>query len=588
MALTAGHWRGTVADLRALLAVQHLMAISDDGRQRLRRAQLLLAGGCPAAAHDDAAAVVAEDPCDPVALLALAGLAPGGGHDAACAVIASPFATPPQRQAALRHVDAASLPLVLTCDLEATLRLTLLQRPEDRCTLDGMGKADFASGLGRHADLVATDLFLVRDSHRTRTLDAGAVTIRHAITVAPLQCPVAVASGPASAPLWIVLPVRDGGAALAGCLGALAPELDSLPGCRLIVVDDGSALPETAALLDGWRRHPAARVMTTPRPLGFTGAVNHGLAAVGRGPVLLLNSDTLVPPGTLARLLAHLSDPAVGTVTPFSNNAGTFSVPVPRVAHLMPDAATCAGIAAEAWQRNRGVAVDVLTGNGFCMLVSAACLAATGALSTHYDSGYYEEVDFCLRARARGFRHVAATDCFVGHVGAASYGAARRRLVAANSRRIAARHPTYRAEYMRFALADPLAPFRARLTTAAGLAPAGTPGQETGLPERVVLLQGPVLPVRGPAAAWRPIARKAGAAGLLAVPEDTLLAAGLRLCPAHGLAAVPLPGGGLRVTSSAGRPVADLTEGPQMAELARRIAASLHDAQTQALDGLPI
>jgi GT2 family glycosyltransferase len=580
--MTPEVWRGPADQLRLLLAVQRAMSVSADGGHRLRRAQLLAAGGCRQAALRDAAAAVEADHSDPTARLVLAGLAPEGGHALACEVVASPFATPTLRQAALRLLDAGRLPLVLSCDLPAALRLTLVQRGADPCTLEGVIPADLPQGLGRAGAVHGTDYYLSRDSHHARTVTVAAGTALHRVTVAPLPQAVAVAGDSATAPLWIILPVKDGGDVLAACLTALAPEIAALPGCRLILVDDASARPETATLLRRWGRRGGVTLLKTPQPLGFTGAVNMGLAAVGQGPVLLLNSDTLVPPGTLDRMLAHLADPTIGTVTPLSNNAGSFSVPAPRVAHRMPDAATCAAIAAEAARRNPGTAVDVLTGNGFCMLVSAACLAATGALSTHYDSGYYEEVDFCLRARTRGFRHVAAVDCFVGHVGATSYGAARTRLIAANSRRIAARHPGYQADYLRFALADPLAPFRSRLTTAAGLAPLDPPDTAPGQPDLTVILPGTVLPVPGPAAAWRGVAGAARAAGLLPVAADGLAAGGLRLEPTPALTATPLPGGGLRACDPAGRPIADLTPGPLAAEVARRIAAWLAAAQTGA------
>jgi GT2 family glycosyltransferase len=588
MAMTTEVWRGSSGDLAALLAVQHALAQTDDAPRRVRRAQLLAAGGCDGAALADAMAAADDDPSDPQALLALARLSPGGGHDPACAVVASPFATSGQRQAALPFLGPACLPLALACDLPATVRLTLLQRATDSCTLDGLAPADFPKGLGRAGDLVATDFFLCRDETSPRMVAVTLGPHLQHVEVAPLSTRSPVACDAAAAPLWIILPVKDGGPVLAACLQTVKAEVAALPGCRVVVVDDGSVQPETAAVLQGWRGNAGVTVMATPRPLGFTGAVNLGLAAVGQGPVLLLNSDTWLPPGTLRRLLGHLSDPTIGTVTPLTNNGGSFSVPAPRTAHRMPDAATCTALAAEAWQRNRGVAVDVLTGNGFCMLISGACLAVTGALSTHYDSGYFEEVDFCLRARARGFRHVAAVDCFVGHHGAVSYGAARRRLVAANRRRIAARHPAYPGDYLRFALADPIAPFRARLSTAARLVPADLAETSAPVPNLTVLLPGPVLPVAGPAAAWRAVAGAARAAGLLAEPASSLRAAGLHLCPAHPITAVPLPDGGLRVLAPDGRRVADLTAGPRMAEVARRVAEILHAAQAQAVDGLSI
>ncbi len=577
-------WAGTDADLAALLGMQGGLAAVADAARLAGRARLLARAGCPRAAVRDAEAAVAADPTDPLALLTLAELSGAAGHDLACEVVASPFAAPNLRQAALRSVDAEQLPLALLCDLPATLRLTLLQTAATAITLGGVTDDDLPQGLGRAGALRAVDYFLARAPDAAREVSLAAGGAARTVTVTPLpQVPV-VAAADAEAPLWIVLPVKDGGAVLEACLASLAAEVADLPGSRVVIVDDRSDLPATARVLRDWADRSGVTVLRTPAPLGFTGAVNLGLGQVGRGPVLLLNADTWLPPGTLRRLLAHLADPTIGTVTPLTNNGGTFSVPAPNTAHAMPDPAACTAIAVQAARRNRGLAVDVPTGNGFCMLIAGACLAATGALSPHYDAGYYEEVDFCLRARMRGFRHVAAVDCFVGHVGSVSFGAAKARLVAANRRRIAARHPGYPAEYLRFALVDPLAPFRDRLTAAAGLAPRAAPEVAGGTAG--IGLPPQVLPVDGPRPAWRAVAAPLRAAGVFPVARADLHAAGLRLRAAHRLTGQAGPGPGLRLVDGGGADLADLTPGPGADDMARRLAATLRRALERAADGV--
>ena len=56
----------------------------------------------------------------------------------------------------------------------------------------------------------------------------------------------------------------------------------------------------------------------------------------------------------------------------------------------------------------RGGSSTYPIGTGFCLLITRECLDAVGFLSEDYYRGYVEDVDFCLHARAKGFRNVCA------------------------------------------------------------------------------------------------------------------------------------------------------------------------------------
>ena len=79
-----------------------------------------------------------------------------------------------------------------------------------------------------------------------------------------------------------------------------------------------------------------------------------------------------------------------------------------------------------------------------------------GPLSEIYQRGYYEDVEFCLRARERGFRNVCATGVFVAHAGAKSFRQDKRALVVRNLRILEERFPNYTGESAAFLHADPL------------------------------------------------------------------------------------------------------------------------------------
>src|SRR5204863_7778313 len=64
-----------------------------------------------------------------------------------------------------------------------------------------------------------------------------------------------------------------------------------------------------------------------PHNMGFIATANRGMTR-STADIVLLNSDTIVTDGWLAALQrCAASDPAIATVTPFSNNAEICSFP---------------------------------------------------------------------------------------------------------------------------------------------------------------------------------------------------------------------------------------------------------------------
>src|SRR5215213_8757674 len=79
-----------------------------------------------------------------------------------------------------------------------------------------------------------------------------------------------------------------------------------------------------------------------------------------------------------------------------------------------------------------------------------------------------EDVDFCLRAREKGFRNVCAPFVYVGHVGLRSFAKEKRSLVVRNLAVTERRFPDYRTQCAAFIALDPLRPFRQSVERAMG------------------------------------------------------------------------------------------------------------------------
>lgn len=275
-------------------------------------------------------------------------------------------------------------------------------------------------------------------------------------------------------PVAVVVPVYGGGTVVRECLEALLASLAGLPAgtARVVVVDDASPEPDLVAWLDALARRRRILLLRRRRNGGFVAAANEGLRAAcalpGRRDVVLLNSDTRPLPGWLEGLRAVVhADGETGTATALSNDAAILSYPERDRPGPAPEGAALARLVRLAARVNAGEAVEIPTAVGFCMYVRRECLDAVGMLREDvFAQGYGEENDFCLRARARGWRHVAAPGVYVAHRGGASFGATRETLMARNLEVLETLHPGYRALVAAHVAADPLAPARARLDAA--------------------------------------------------------------------------------------------------------------------------
>jgi GT2 family glycosyltransferase/glycosyltransferase involved in cell wall biosynthesis len=280
----------------------------------------------------------------------------------------------------------------------------------------------------------------------SRELDALGRRARNGAYAAPpaASSPVRRAAAPAPGarePLAIIVPVHNAAAELRRCLHALARHT-TWP-CELILIDDASTEPEISDVLAEAAALTSVRVLRSAVNLGFTATVNRGLRATA-GDVVLLNSDTEVGPRWLEHLVgaAH-GQPGVATVTPVSDNAGAFAVPVLGEANATPLGLDLTGVVRRIALAG-GPPVTAPTGSGFCMYIRRAAIEQVGMFDAEgFPRGYGEENDFCLRARRAGWTHLVDSRTFVHHVGEASFAGERAELAGGARALIDARYPEY-------------------------------------------------------------------------------------------------------------------------------------------------
>lgn len=183
------------------------------------------------------------------------------------------------------------------------------------------------------------------------------------------------------------------------CLAALQANTD-LRKAQVVVVDnasqDGTADHVAAA-------HPWVTLLRNRENLGFAGGVDTAIAAVDADAYVLLNSDALVQPGWLDRLLATASMPGVGIV-------GGLEVDERHRPRWGPDLPPVG----ERMQEDRERVSFA------CALVRREVVDRIGHLDHAYFM-YHEDWDYCHRARAAGFRVLYDPNVVVVHPGEGSF-----------------------------------------------------------------------------------------------------------------------------------------------------------------------
>lgn len=282
----------------------------------------------------------------------------------------------------------------------------------------------------------------------------------------------AAAPSQGARPVALIIPVYRDRALVRACIASV---LASLPHNRsrveLVVIDDASPEPALAAWLDEQAGAGRLTLLRNRANLGFIETVNRGLRLRPAHDALLLNADTLVHGDWIDRLGAALySAPDIASATPWSNNAEISSFPAIGAGAQAPDAQALSRIdELAAAARRAGLCADEELPSccGFAMLMRRSAIDSVGLLDgVGLVRGYGEEVDWCLRARSAGLRHLLATGVFVAHAGSVSFRFEKTLRVRQNRQTLAARYPDFYAEYRAFLRDDPLAQARSVLADA--------------------------------------------------------------------------------------------------------------------------
>lgn len=198
--------------------------------------------------------------------------------------------------------------------------------------------------------------------------------------------------------LSIIIVTWRGNDLLRNCLNSLNAVHGTTP--EVIVVDNGNekSCRELCA------EYPNVNYLASPENLGFAGGNNLGLAKATREFILLLNNDTIVHEDSFSPLIEFLVEhDEVGIVQ------GTMNVPA--LGDGLDDCGTLMTPFGIQIHRLRGKPTAttklcprrVFAAKGAMMMFKRKVLEDTGFLFYDHFKSYYEETDFCHRAKLKGW-----------------------------------------------------------------------------------------------------------------------------------------------------------------------------------------
>lgn len=197
---------------------------------------------------------------------------------------------------------------------------------------------------------------------------------------------------------------------------------DTCPLTTEVIVLDNASTDGSAEMVA--TEFPEVRLIRNPKNLGYARANNIGIAASAGRYVLLLNSDTVVPPGAFEGLVAFMeTHPGCGACSPRLLQPDGRPQPYAFGCDPTPGYLLRRGLARALFRRplhDWAVAEPIQADwvSGACLLVRRAAIEQVGGLDETMFM-YFEDNDWCRRMRLAGWQVWYVPTVAITHIGGA-------------------------------------------------------------------------------------------------------------------------------------------------------------------------
>ena len=206
----------------------------------------------------------------------------------------------------------------------------------------------------------------------------------------------------------IVVPTRDRIDLVRRCVESVRART-SYSAYELVIVDNASVEVASRDYFAALEQEGAARVVRYDAPFNYSAVNNHAVRRTTGDIVVLLNNDVeVIDDGWLRELVSHAARPEIGCV------GAMLYYPDDTIQHagIVLGIGGVAGHAYPRWPRgsagyfNRARLVQSMSAvTGACLAVRRCVFEEVGGLDETFGVAF-NDVDFCLRVRARGYRNL--------------------------------------------------------------------------------------------------------------------------------------------------------------------------------------
>ncbi len=225
----------------------------------------------------------------------------------------------------------------------------------------------------------------------------------------------------------IIIPTRDRVELLRPCVQGIL-EKTAYSSFELIVIDNGSRAPATLDYLGSIASEPRMRVLRLDEEFNYSRLNNYGVRNSSAEFILLMNNDVnVIEPGWLEEMVSHGIQPGVGAVGARllypDNRVQQAGVILGAGVHGVAEVAH-RGIARGAFGYfSRAILAQELSAVGAaCMLVRREVYLEVGGFDEEHFRVAFNDIDFCLKLRTRGYRIICAPEAELYHHEHASRG----------------------------------------------------------------------------------------------------------------------------------------------------------------------
>ncbi len=204
----------------------------------------------------------------------------------------------------------------------------------------------------------------------------------------------------------IIIPFRDKADLLETCVASILARTD-YPNYEILLVNNRSTEPATAAFLEKTADNPAIRCLSYDQVFNFAAINNFAVSHSGADHILFLNSDTeVISPEWLTAMMEHMTRKEVGAV---GAKLIYYDGTVQHAGVVMGITQICGhafrGFPADhpGYFGQLQIVRNCSAVTGACMLVKKAVFQAVGGFDHQNLPVGYNDVDLCLKMLAAGY-----------------------------------------------------------------------------------------------------------------------------------------------------------------------------------------